>query len=385
MDIEAAIVDAVRSGRVRVPPYPKAALKLAGVLGRENFTQHEVVDVVKTDAMLVAAVLRVANSPNYQRGQPVSDITSAVQRVGTRQLQALAMASGVQGAIQGPGPLASLRRRAWLEALCSARVCEVIAHEQGDAAEKAFVAGLLHDLGKVLAIACIEDILKLHPEADARSEAGWWRLVEELHLELGLVLSARWQLPDDLVQVITEHHEPEPTDPMVRRVALSDEVVRLLDSQLRVTADALGTVGQLTTRQCEVVAASLSELPDFIASFELDPTPEGPSKVTYPTPTPTLLPHGHPVMLHGVGAKSLPGHVVVFGDDELTLSVTEPVRANVLGTVELPDGQTLCVRVRGCVNDRTGQCLATVSPFALSTKQEAQWRSFAQSLMKPAA
>jgi HD-like signal output (HDOD) protein len=357
---------------------------LAQVLAKPEFEQDELVSVVKTDSMLTAAVLRLANSPNYQRGQPVVDITRAVARIGSRQLQTLAMASGVQTAVDGPGPLASLRRRAWLEGLCSARVCEVLAQQHGEPAETAFVAGLLHDLGRMLAIATLEDILRNHPEHDSRTADEWWALADRFHLELGLVLSAHWQLPDDLVSAITEHHDPPPGESALQRIAISDEVVRLLDEKAGVSASELGSIASLSTRECEAIEQALEVLPSFIESFELDQAAEVPSKITPSSAVVPPVTEGRAVTLNGVGPLALAGHAVAFDDNQVVLVVAKSVRTNVLGRLEWSGSGSMCVRVSSC--DPSGDAFVVkVSAFALSKSQQHAWQAFSHALSVPRA
>ena len=77
-----------------------------------------------------------------------------------RALARLALASGLGAASLAAGRLSSIRRKVWFDALASALLREDLAKARSLAADVAFSAGLLHDFGKVVAIACIEELLQ---------------------------------------------------------------------------------------------------------------------------------------------------------------------------------------------------------------------------------
>lgn len=381
MDIEAAITELVKGKRVQVPPFPAAAIELSKLVAAADFELAQLVRVVKGDPTLAAAVLGRANAAAYLRAEPVTDLGKAVQRLGARELRALALAAGLVGCAAAPGPLATLRRRAWLEALCSARVCEVLAPEPEK--ETAFVAGLLHDFGRLLTIACLEGVLGRDPSANVRTEEGWWALVERFHLELGLVLAAQWGLPQELERVIAGHHEVDlGGDPLLERVALSDEVVRLLDARLGLTPEELGTVGGLSGEQCAHLAAAIEELPAFVASFEFPGGADGPSRVAAPG-APVAALAGPAVLLQGASAQPAQCQVMAFTEDKVSVRLPCPVKSNVLARLVLPSGLVLCVRVHAW--EVGGAWFALLSPFAAPAEQRRQWREFGKSLGGPAA
>ncbi|MCA2980008.1 MAG: HDOD domain-containing protein, partial [Myxococcaceae bacterium] len=173
MNFDEVLRDAVRKDSIRVPPYPSTALKLQQVLGRPDFATADLVAAMRTDAVFTGNLLRLANSPFYRRGDPVTSLPVAVTRVGGKELSRLALAATVSSAAAGAGPLAEVRRHVWRQSLTSALVCEVLAPLDGGDAGEAFVAGLLHDAGKLLVIGCLEDALGKAPGTAAKPWAEW--------------------------------------------------------------------------------------------------------------------------------------------------------------------------------------------------------------------
>ncbi len=291
MELSEALADAVQKDSVRVPPYPSTAMRLQQVMSRPDFPMHALVDAMRTDAVFTGNILRLANSPFYRRGDAVTSLSLAVGRIGTKELTRLAMAASVSNAASAAGPLSELRRGVWRRSLTAALVAEALAKVDGSDAGEAFVAGLLHDAGKLLIIGCIEDALARRPDLLASSH-DIAELLEQQHAKFGLILSGRWQLPVALAQVIAHHHDPAPPDALTRRVALADRIVDALEQQAFVDAKALQAVTGLPASACETLATSIPSIPATISAFEGDaaatesvPTVAAPDVSPAPAPT----------------------------------------------------------------------------------------------------
>lgn len=291
MELSEALADAVQKDSVRVPPYPSTAMRLQQVMSQPDFPMHALVDAMRTDAVFTGNILRLANSTFYRRGDAVTSLSLAVGRIGTKELTRLAMAASVSNAASAAGPLSELRRGVWRRSLTAALVAEALAKVDGSDAGEAFVAGLLHDAGKLLIIGCIEDALARRPDLVGSSH-DIAELLEQQHAKFGLILSGRWQLPVALAQVIAHHHDAAPPDALTRRVALADRIVDALDQQAFVDAKALQTLTGLPASACETLATSIPSIPATISAFEGDaaatesvPTVATPDASPVPAPT----------------------------------------------------------------------------------------------------
>lgn len=255
----------VSRGTVRVPPYPATALRLQAVLA-SDYDVTELVEVMRTDPVFSGNLLRLANSALYRRSAEVTSIVGAVTRVGARELTRLAMASAVGQVASGAGVLRELRQRVWRQSVTSALISETLARVQGDDEGEAFVAGLLHDVGKLMALAGIEDLL---PRGAVHDAAELWEdLIERCHVCLGGLLAERWQLPGVLGAVIITHHEPlESAGPLTLHIIRADAIVALLEQHPVVEAAMLEGLG-LSAEALDAVLEILPAVPGFVASLE---------------------------------------------------------------------------------------------------------------------
>lgn len=270
-EIEALIAQ----DQVRIPPYPAVALRIEQLIRAEDFGLEELSRLVSSDQRIAADVLRVANSAFYGRAGAVTSVRQAVTAIGARNVARVALAVGLGAEATAPGRLAPLRRQAWLDALGSAFLCQALSPIRGVPPEVAFSAGLLHDFGRIVAIAGIEHVLARRADVEAHAAADWTALVDRLHLGLGLAVASRWQLPPVLIDTIVNHHAVTLADPahraLVETVAAVDDVTELLHEGISIAPDDLPRARLLRPIEYGPVLDAVERVAEFVASFE---TPE---------------------------------------------------------------------------------------------------------------
>jgi HD-like signal output (HDOD) protein len=384
-DVEAALVALVAKDQVKVPPYPAVALKLGDLVRRENYGLKEVVSLVSADPSLAAEVIRCSNSAYYGRGE-VTSLQPAISRVGANEVVRLAVVSGLSAAVRTPGPLQEIKRQAWQDAVASAIVCQVLARCRGLAPDDAFLCGLLHDFGWMLGLRSIEDILAQRPQTEARSVEEWRALVDKLHVELGVVLAARWNLPAVLSDVITLHHEADPTqsphEAMIEVVQASDQVVALFAQKPHLSGEDLALASKLRQSERAKLAASLPDVPTVIAAFEQEPTGRPMASKVLPEAgeqPPDEVPSDLLVKLHSPKRASA-YRLVQLGPGSWTMTGKEPLSTGTLLEVEIGDGdQRLRLWAKADVSAaESGGARVRCRPFLMNAAVLQRWLALYQ-------
>lgn len=380
--LEQAIQERVARGTLRIPPYPAVAVRVQEALGRKDAGLAEVAQLVGADAVLAAAILRCANSALYRRGPPVADLLQAITRVGAAEVLRLLLASGLSGGAQAVGSLVSVRRLIWIEGLASAAVCQELARLRGLRTEEAFVLGLLHDFGKVVASSALEAVLE-----EGRFEGRWpleaWAgLVERQHVAVGLATAAAWKLPPLVGEVIAAHHAPAAEarcrDPkLLEVVRVSDQVVGLLLTRTRVTGADLARVAGLRAEERGAVERVVENVPEFVSAFE---TPAATAFVGSPrvaVPETTLPAAGRPVKLGvSVSVAKRPRLYQATGvtPEGLAMSGEEPLPEDRLleAKVYAPEPFAMWALTRLCRRTPAGFHVE-LQPFALTGALRESW------------
>ncbi|MBI5068419.1 MAG: HDOD domain-containing protein [Deltaproteobacteria bacterium] len=393
LDLDAAIVDVVGRGAVKVPPYPAVAMKVDKLVKREDYGLDELTKLVASDQALAADALRCANSAFFSRGMPVTSLVQAITRIGGKEMARLAIASGLGAHARAPGPLASLKRRIWLDGLAGAALCQELARKRLLDVEEAFVCGLLHDFGRMIAVACVEEILAAHPGQRAMPLEYWLGVVDRYHVELGLVLAAKWDLPQMVSDVISLHH----TDPqgaeeprMVELVMAADEVVRMLGESISLTAEDLGAISLLSGPECELVSRVLDRLPAFIASFEGDAPAAAPGQSLVEAELPQEegmagpRPVDFPVEIVA-GRDRRVYRAMGIATNNLMVNGPTPLPENVLLQVELRSDPPISCWASAKVSwPENGGHTVLLQPFALNGKAHESWKEILRKTVEPA-
>ncbi len=246
-----------------LPLFPPAARRLGAIVSRDDFSFAELTNVVRSDEVLSATAVRYANSAAIAGRGGVASVDAAVSRIGARQIVRLAFASGIGRECIRSGPLIRLRRRVWRRALFSAEICRELAPLRELAPDVAFTSGLLHDFGEVVAIGCLEQILRAIPGAMI-PEACCASLIADHHVELGARVAREWGLGRGLVHAIECHHDPKPREELHQLLATVDQLVAA-------TEDPGGSTepcGLLAPHERSRVEPLLRSLPKLLTGLE---------------------------------------------------------------------------------------------------------------------
>lgn len=285
--------------RPKVPPFPDTVLQLRKVMADPNHPRQAVVELLRRDPPMAAATLRVANTAFFRRGDPVTTLPAAILRIGENELSRLALAAGMASQANTAGPLLGLRRRALHESLTAAVVCEQLAKALGLPAEELFVAGLLHDVGTLVAISTLEGGEPPVPLKGLGAD-GWWDVVQATHQKLGLVLASRWSLPSLVAECIEQHHATELASELrkeVRVVMAADQLVTMLSDNPEVNEAQLEQIALLDTPELrQRIAQVLPEVPSLVLGLSgevpntVTPAPPAAKPVAVAAPRPSAPP-----------------------------------------------------------------------------------------------
>jgi len=236
-----------------LPPFPAVALQLLSLLDNPDVPLKKIVDLLMVDPALSAELLRVANSALYGFVQRIDTVKHAVVVLGSENVKRLALTMALSKFSGGFLRNENLRA-CWDHVVASALLSEDLAVELNIAKDRAYTAGLLHDIGRLamlvsypveygnlLFVARKEQFDQLECERE---------LFDIDHCAAGQWLAEHWNLPDEFASAISQHHE-------------NGEVVGALTPLVRCAcrlADCLG-FGVLQAPVAYTIPEVLAELP----------------------------------------------------------------------------------------------------------------------------
>ena len=193
-------------GPIELPSYPDVAARVRRILADDNVTPAKIVEVVGSEPALAARLLRVANSAALNTtGKPISDLKSAVTRLGFNVIRTAATAFAVSQVKQAQSlkgleqPLDLLWQRS---ALVAATAYVTARNARGVNADEAMLAGLLHGVGKLYLLTRAKRHPKLFADPVAYEEVvtGW-------HANIAKAILENWDMPESIVQAVHLHDD----------------------------------------------------------------------------------------------------------------------------------------------------------------------------------
>ena len=256
---------------------------LQGLLLTEQRYTAQIAEVIRRDPSLTSRLLRLVNSVYYGLSTPVNSIEEAVFYLGVRQIRQLAMVTPVIEDFQRlTRQCAFPWRDFWQHCIGTAILTrEVTTTVQFASDESDYVAGLVHDVGKiVMAWTFPDNFTEIHRQA-SQTPRDLVEIETEVlgvdHAELGALYLERYRLPELMVKAARFHHHPEMADDYAPTIA----AVQIADLLLR--SEKIGFSGNsvVVTREqcftasgCNVLFPNVKEGENAIAQASLSRTLE---------------------------------------------------------------------------------------------------------------
>ncbi len=200
----------------RLQPIPQAALKIMRLIDEEEYDIRRLAAELRTDQVLSARTLKVANSVMFANRNPIESIDHALMYLGVNLLAQFVIAAAIEQTLSQPSAGYSLCRGGlYRHAVGTAAVGEQLARTTGRARPGlSYTAGLLHDVGKAVLDQFVAGAAPLFYRRLLEQNACDFLAVERevlgmTHAEAGFELAQRWSFPESLAEAIRRHHQPE--------------------------------------------------------------------------------------------------------------------------------------------------------------------------------
>jgi HD-like signal output (HDOD) protein len=228
-----------RIGRIdAMPAIPVILRPLLRCLDQpeEQIDVNRIVELVSYDKSIAAQCVRMANSALFGRSKPVESVRTAVMSLGVWRVRDLLFSNSLSQVIPANRWVVE-PAVFWRHSLGCALVCRKFAEIVGyPDTEKAYLAGLLHDIGILVNSMIVPDEFRATFEKACRQQIPLDEAEQATlgftHSDSGRILAEAWNITPDLVQAIELHHEigdPARGGPLVAFVHLSDLLCRLRD------------------------------------------------------------------------------------------------------------------------------------------------------------
>ncbi|MEY4577165.1 MAG: hypothetical protein RL701_1868 [Pseudomonadota bacterium] len=211
------LLERIHKGTLRLPAMPGAARECLRLLDAPEQALDRVVRVIANDPIIAPQVMRRARSALLGGTQPVRTLDQAVSRLGVRELREIVLDISARQLFQSKNAaIRKLTKNLWEHSVAVGVLARAIAKRRKDLdPEAAYLAGLLHDVGKPVAAALLLDAersLDAPQEAWLGSDA-WLGVITECHREVGVALARSWDMHEDVLLAIARSERYTPDNP----------------------------------------------------------------------------------------------------------------------------------------------------------------------------
>ncbi len=203
------LLELISSENFKIPMLPTIAQELISTIDNPHITFNKLADIIKKDAFIGAKLLKVANSPFYAGGFPVSKIEVALQRIGIEEVKKILFLITMSNFLIKKGRYSYLFKEFWEHSLLSAISGKAIAEMLKIDSSYAYIAGLLHDIGRTFVLIGVMELEKKFGSEKMPDEIIVRQVSFELHTKIGELIASRWNLPDLIKNSIVYHHSLE--------------------------------------------------------------------------------------------------------------------------------------------------------------------------------
>lgn len=191
---------------------------LAGILQLDdrsdmNFTELD--RLIKSDANMSAVILKASNSSFYYRGIPIKNLQQAIARLGFHVVRSLAIVAASRKLFEA-ARYSRFKHHVFDHSLSAAVISRKVVDRmnRSDLKEDVFVAGLLHDIAKVVMNLVDRkkfiEVLDLVTEHDLPFHEAETKVFGYNHHQVGEKISSEWNFPEIYGPILSGHSDPDP-------------------------------------------------------------------------------------------------------------------------------------------------------------------------------
>ncbi len=257
-----------------IPSLPTVASKILTMVKDENLSLDDLEKTIEKDQAFSARVLKMANSSFYGRNRSIDSISSAILLIGFKTMFSLVMATAMKDVSRRFG---LFEQKLWEHSLGVSMAAAMLAREtRAVSHDEALMAGLIHDIGKIVLNNNIPDRYAMVVENVYHGAGQFFEIEDTLlgfnHCSVGGFIARKWNLPKNIETVIEFHHSPvlsghtdAISEPLCQIVTVADAMVNGLgigiagSYSVEVNFDGIGLTADRFARIRDTFSAEFEE------------------------------------------------------------------------------------------------------------------------------
>ncbi len=220
-----------------LPAMPQVASKVLELSADPNTSALKLQQVISDDQAMTGRILKIANSAMYSCSRKVKTLTEAIVMLGFNSIRSLVVTSAARNLYNTKKNRSGLKERLlWEHSIGAAFAARLLAMDNAaNFAEEAFLAGLMHDIGKLVLNLRVpeefDEIVQVVYNEGRPFHVTELEILGYDHTHVGALLAHKWKLSPVLEFAILNHHNPEAMtadNPVLLYLDLANKLCRKL-------------------------------------------------------------------------------------------------------------------------------------------------------------
>jgi HD-like signal output (HDOD) protein len=215
---DSGLKDNILKSVKELPPMPQVVVKTQELIADSNADAKKIAETIETDQAIASKVLKVANSSYYGMSGKISSISHASVVLGHKILGEVVTLAGAEGLLDGDLPGYGYDSKdLWKHSLAVAFGSKLLSNpDNPDLAKEAHMAGLIHDVGKIILDSYIaerkeefESFMEKEEKTSLEAESHYFGFN---HAEVASEVCKKWNFPESMNFAIKYHHQPSASE-----------------------------------------------------------------------------------------------------------------------------------------------------------------------------
>ena len=201
---------------LRMPSLSTTVTKVLEICNNPATSPNDLNRVISLDPVLTGQVIKLINSAYYSLPNRITSLARAIIMLGLNTVKNLVLATSVLASFKSSSTIDHFSiDDYWVHCLCVGTTAKALAKIRRIPAieqEEFFVAGLLHDLGKLPMMACFGELYAQTVSKCIAEDLPLYRGERSMigfdHCQIGRLIGAKWKLGPEMLHAIVHHHQP---------------------------------------------------------------------------------------------------------------------------------------------------------------------------------
>ena len=206
-------ISAITSKINSIPTLPTVAMKVIQTTSDPASSAKDLMGIINPDIALTTKILRIANSPFYGFSNEIASLQHAITILGFKEIRNLVISTVIFDSFK------NIKKDTkynvgdfWKHSFISGLAAKIISTDLKKTGNEYFVAGLIHDIGKLVIYIALPDIFAklIEMTNPLKSKFMSYQIEKNIigmtHDEIGMMLLKKWMFPKDLMISVGYHH-----------------------------------------------------------------------------------------------------------------------------------------------------------------------------------